>query len=65
MSTGVPSTAGVTSTASETVVRGAEDRKNQGMDTQREATNREAAGRHPVNCFRLHHFAGLGCQHSS
>jgi hypothetical protein len=35
------------------------------MDTQREATIREAAGRHPVNCFRLHHFAGLGCQHSS
>ncbi|MDH6108726.1 hypothetical protein P3T36_002353 [Kitasatospora sp. MAP12-15] len=31
------------------------------MDAQQKAMNRAAAGRHPVNAFRLHHFAGLGC----
>ncbi|MDH6122346.1 hypothetical protein ABH930_006678 [Kitasatospora sp. GAS204A] len=31
------------------------------MDAQRKATIREAADRHPVNAFRVHHFAGLGC----
>lgn len=31
------------------------------MDAQQRATIREAAGRHPVNAFRAHHFAGLGC----
>ena len=63
MTAGVAS--GVTSSASETIARSTGHPENQGMDAQREATIREAAGRHPVNCFRLHHFAGLGCQHSS
>lgn len=31
------------------------------MDAQVKATIRGAAGRHPVNAFRAHHFAGLGC----
>ncbi|TWF91518.1 hypothetical protein FHX73_12633 [Kitasatospora viridis] len=31
------------------------------MDAQRRATIRAAADRQPVNAFRLHHFAGLGC----
>jgi hypothetical protein len=31
------------------------------MYAQLMATIRGAAGRHPVNAFRAHHFAGLGC----
>jgi type II secretory pathway component PulM len=52
----------VISTASETVAAAAAGPQTRGMDAQRKATIREAAGRHPVNAFRLHHFAGLGCQ---
>ncbi|MBP2586231.1 hypothetical protein J3A78_006709 [Streptomyces sp. PvR006] len=32
------------------------------MDAQQRATIRAAAGRHPVNAFRAHHFAGMGCR---
>ncbi|WP_265736762.1 hypothetical protein [Peterkaempfera griseoplana] len=31
------------------------------MDARGKATVTAAAGRHTVNAFRLHHFAGLGC----
>ena len=55
---------GITSSASETIARAPEPPQTGDMDTQRKATIREAAGRHPVNVFRLHHFAGLGCSHS-
>lgn len=54
--------AGVSSTESETIARPYRPTENQNMDAQRKATIREAAGRHPVNLFRLHHFAGLGCR---
>ena len=52
---------GVISSASETVVAVAAGPQTRAMDAQQKATIREAAGRHPVNAFRLHHFAGLGC----
>lgn len=55
---------GITSSASETIVRPPADQQTEDMETQRKATIREAAGRHPVNVFQLHHFAGLGCSHS-
>lgn len=32
------------------------------MYAQMKATIRGAAGRHTVNAFRAHHFAGLGCR---
>lgn len=51
----------VISSASETVAATAAWPQTRGMDAQQKATIREAAGRHPVNAFRLHHFAGLGC----
>jgi hypothetical protein len=51
----------VNSTASETVAAAPARPQTRGMDAQQRATIREAAGRHPVNAFRLHHFAGLGC----
>ena len=51
----------VTSIASETIAHGPGGPQTGAMDTHWKATNREAAGRHPVNVFRLHHFAGLGC----
>jgi hypothetical protein len=54
----------VISTASETVAAAAAGRQTRGMDAQQRATIREAAGRHRVNAFRLHHFAGLGGGHS-
>lgn len=40
---------------------GGRTRRLLSMHAQLMATIRAAAGRHPVNAFRAHHFAGLGC----
>ncbi len=52
---------GITSGPSQIIVGRKAPRQNVRMNAQREATIRGAADRHPVNAFRLHHFAGLGC----
>ncbi len=58
MTAGVP---GITSSPSETIVRPVSAPETGAMDAQQKAVIRDAAGRQPVNVFRLHHFAGLGC----
>ena len=51
----------ITSAPSQIIARTGVGPQTRDMDAQQKATIREAAGRHPVNAFRLHHFAGLGC----
>jgi hypothetical protein len=45
----------------QTIVRTVPGQQSAPMSAQQKATIRAAAGRHPVNAFRAHHFAGLGC----